>query len=170
MGRRPAAVVLAIGLTLAGCGGGGHDGPARIVLDGRPRFPDDQGVVTQVSRTRITLAGRRTYELSPRLQSFSTVDLSTQSVFQRKGQYVQLGLDGDTAVWVAGVAAVVPGTPPRVFYIGTLQRLDGKGNAIFADGTVLRLGQGVAPAKAVGRVIVEIDPAAGRARRVTVSS
>ncbi|HUQ39457.1 MAG TPA: hypothetical protein VM030_04835 [Acidimicrobiales bacterium] len=167
---RPAAVLLAVALLFGGCGGGGDDAPARLVLDGRPRYPDDQGVVTRVSRTSITLAGARTYRVSPKLQSFSTMDLSTQPLLQRKGQYVQVGLDGTTMVWIAGVAKVLPGTPPRVFYVGTLKRLDGKGNAVFADGTVLRLGAGVTPSPPKGSATVEIDPAAGVARRITMSS
>ncbi|MCA1845283.1 MAG: hypothetical protein LC792_19240 [Actinobacteria bacterium] len=79
----------------------------------------------------------RTYGVSKDLQSFSTFDLSTQPLVSRQGLYVQVGLDGKTVTWIAGIAAVIP-DPPRVYYVGRLKRVDGD-RAIFVDGTVLRL-------------------------------
>jgi hypothetical protein len=132
----------------------------RLVLDGRPRFPDAEGVVESVSFTRITLDGGRRYGVSKQLQSFSTYDLGAVPMLQRQGQYVQLGLDGRTAVWMAGVGVVVrvAGQAPVVFYHGHLLRTDGR-RAIFRDGTVLRLAEGVTSPVGTGPVRAEIDPA-----------
>jgi hypothetical protein len=149
-----AALVLVV-LLAAGCGG--DDGPTPITLDGRPRYPDAEGVVERVSAESLTLDGRRTYEVSPALQSFSTSTLKTLPLLQRRGQYVQLGLDGRTVVWLANVGAPVPVDPPRVFHQGTLVRVSG-GRLVFRDGTVLRLGPGVTSPVPSGLVRAAIDP------------
>lgn len=155
--------VLLLAVLLAGCS---RAEPA-VRLDGSPRFPDDEGVVTAVDGRGLTLDGARTYEVSDRLRSFSTYDLRLEPFRNRLNQYVQVGLDGDTVVWMAGVAAVVPGDPPRVFYSGRLKEVDGQGRAIFADGTVLTLAPGVRPPATGTLVQAEIDARAHRVRRLS---
>ena len=136
--------------------GGEHH---RVVLDGRPRLPDAEGVVENISFTRITLDGGRSYPVSKTLQSFSTYDLAAVPMLQRQGQYVQLGLDGHTVTWMAGIGVVVraPGQPPVVFYNGFLLRVEGR-RAVFRDGTVLRLADGVTSPATGALVRAEIDP------------
>ena len=148
------AVSLLAAVSLGGCN---RSSSPVVRLDGSPRFPDDQGVVTAVSRQRLTLDGARTYSISPDLQSFSTYTLSAVSVLQRKGQYVQIGLRGKTAVWLANIAAVLPSKPPAVYYRGRLLRVDQR-QAIFRDGTVLRVAPET-PAVTGGNVLVRLDPA-----------
>lgn len=156
------AAVLAV-LLLPACGGDGDD--QRVVLDGRPRHPDDQGVVTAVSFERIELAGERTYEITRDLQSFSTQTMQALPILHRKGQFVHVGLDGKRAVWIAAVGSVL-GDPPAVYYAGKLERVV-DGELIFEDGTVLGLGKGVRPPVPSGFVQVDIDPDSGTARSVS---
>jgi hypothetical protein len=163
---RISEVLLAVFLFVA-CsrGGDGH----RLVLDGRPRLPDAEGVVESISFTRITLDGGRSYAVSKKLQSFSTYDLGAVPMLQRQGQYVQIGLDGRTVTWMAGIGVVVraPGQAPVVFYNGHLLRVDDFGGhpeapggrrAVFRDGTVLRLADSVTSPVSEGLVRAEIDP------------
>jgi hypothetical protein len=166
--RRPAALVLLLVALAATLGfgacsrGGGDDG--RVALDGSPRVPDVEGVVTKVADdfSTITLDGGRTYDIPRDVQSFSSSDGSTQPLRRRVGQYVQLGVVGRKVRWVAGLAAVVQGPAgPVVYYPGTVRQVDGR-RLELADGTVLRLGPGVAPAGAKAatgkRVLASIDP------------
>ena len=158
--RRP-AVRLAIALCglalLGGCRGSGEPA-ATSVLDGRPREPDVAGVVGAVERRSIEVDGT-TYALSPDLESFSTYDGELSSVFERTGQYVHLGLDGDEVRWIAAVG--LPSGSPRRVYFGS--RLTGvRGDRLdFTGGTVLRLAEGV-EAPAEGEVEVSIDVATDR--------
>ena len=141
---------------LAGCARTtGH----RLVLDGRPRFSDGEGVVGQISFSRITLDGGRSYGVRKDLQSFSTYDLAAVPMLQRLGQYVQVGLDGNKVAWMAGIGVVVrrSGAPPVVYYNGVLLRREGT-RVIFRDGTVLRLAAGVTAPVGQGLVRAEIDP------------
>lgn len=165
------AVLVLLAIVPGLLGACGQDKPT-VRLDGSPRFPDDEGIVTSVDDApgqgrRVTLDGVRTYAVSDRLRSFSTYDLRLEPFRNRLNQYVQVGLDGDTVMWMAGVAAVVPGDPPRVFYSGRLKEVDGKGRAIFADGTVLTLAPDVRPPAAQGFVQAEIDARAHRVRRLS---
>lgn len=140
-------------------------GPRRIALDGSPRFPDDEGVVTRVSANGLTLDGRRSYDVSENLRSFSALDLSIQPLVRSRGQYAQVGLDGNSVVWLGRIAAVVRTPAPTVFYVGRLARID-KGRAIFREGTVLRLAAGVVAPSGAERVQAEIDPTAHTVRRM----
>ncbi len=154
-------------LLLAGCNGGG--GPPPLVLDGSPRVPDVEGVVEEISFERITLDGGRSYGVSKELRSFSTYDLAAVPMLHRRGQYVQLGLDGGKVAWMAGIGVVVraPGAAPVVFYNGYLLRVDGD-RAIFRDGTVLRLGRGVESPLPSGQLRAEIDPEAHAVRALVL--
>ncbi len=163
---RPLTLLLLAGaLTLAGCSKDDRD---RLVLDGRPRLPDVEGVVEQVSFEKITLDGGRSYGVRKDLQSFSTYDLAAVPMLQRAGQYVQLGLDGKKVAWMAMIGEVVEGAgPPVVYYNGVLLRLEGD-RAIFRDGTVLRLADGVTSPVETGFVRAELDPALHRVRSLVL--
>lgn len=156
MRRWPAALVAIVLVSaLAACAG---DDDTAVALDGSPRYPDDEGVATALSRERITLDGDRTYDVSDDLVSFSTYNRQIEPMRRRLNQYVQVGLDGRTVVWMAGIAGVVPTDPAAVYYQGILERVRGV-RAEFADGTVLRLASGVRSPVAHGRVQARIDPA-----------
>jgi hypothetical protein len=166
---RRAALVL---LVLALAGGGAllvtrspwrDDGPAPLRLDGTPRLPDDEGVATSLSRRSITLDGTRTYEVSDQLRSFSTYTLALEPMIGRKGQYVQVGLDGDTMVWMAGVAQVLEVDGERsVYYTGRYVRTV-EGRLVFRDGTTIAPGAGVKAPPPNRDVTVRIDAKTHRA-------
>ena len=162
MFHRPLSLLLLAGaLPLVGCSKG-DDG--RLVLDGRPRIPDAEGVVEQVSFEKVTLDGGRSYGVRKDLQSFSTYDLAAVPMLQRSGQYVHLGLDGKKVAWMAMIGAVVEGgAAPVVYYNGVLLRLEDD-RAIFRDGTVLQLADGVTSPVETGFVRAELDPALHRVR------
>ena len=167
MRRRLAAVAVAVLIGgLGGCSKGGDD---RVVLDGSPRHPDVEGVVDAVTVDQITLDGGREYKVSPELQSFSTYDLAASPLLSRKGQYVQLGLSGKTAQWMAGIGVVVraPGADPVVFYNGELVETDGD-EVVFRDGTVLSLAKGVKPPVETGALRAEINPVTHKVRRLSL--
>jgi hypothetical protein len=154
VGRSRWSVVVAA-LVLVACQRGGSH---RLVLDGRPRLPDAEGIVEQISFERITLDGGRSYQVRKDLQSFSTYDLAAVPMLHRLGQYVQLGLNGKKVAWLAGIGVVVRGgAPPVVYYNGVLLRREGA-RAIFRDGTVLELAPGVTSPVDHGLVRAELDP------------
>ena len=151
-------------LLLGACG---DDGPAPLVLDGSPRSPDDEGLVTEVALDAITLDGERTYGVSDELRSFSAVDLSTVPLLFSDGQYVQLGLDGDTVVWLGAVARPVGLDPPVVYLTDAVASVGGEGDervVTFEGGTVLRLAEGTEVPEAGTAVRAEIDARAGVVR------
>jgi hypothetical protein len=158
-------LLVAGALLLAGCSK--SDSP-RLVLDGRPRVPDVEGVVEQISFEKITLDGGRSYGVRKDLQSFSTYDLAAVPMLQRSGQYVQLGLDGKKVAWMAMMGEVVEGAgPPVVYYNGVLLRVEGD-RAIFRDGTVLQLADGVTSPVETGFVRAELDPSLHRVRALVL--
>lgn len=119
------------------CGGGDGQG---VRLDGSPRYPDDEGVLTDLDEHELSLDGERTYRVSPRLVAFSTFTQITEPPGLRRGQYVQVGLEDDRVVWMAGVAAVIELDGARsVFYEGEVAEVDERKRLVFRDGTVLRL-------------------------------
>jgi hypothetical protein len=163
--RRLSLLLLAGALTLAGCA---TSDSHRLVLDGRPRPPDAEGVVEKISFESVTLDGGRTFEVRKDLQSFSTYDLAAVPMLQRLGQYVQLGLDGKKVAWMAMIGEVVRAAEaPVVYYNGVLTRLDGD-RAIFRDGTVLQLADGVTSPVETGIVRAELDPALHRVRALVL--
>ena len=149
-------VVLSAAVVAPGCGAG-EDAKAVITLDGSPRFPDDEGIVTSVSRMQLTLDGRRTYRVSKDLRSFSALDLSIIPLLHHKDQYVQVGVEGQTVVWIGRIANVVVTSTKRVFYVGELVRTEGQ-KLVMRDGTVLTLDKSVAAPTGTGRVQAQIDP------------
>ncbi len=162
----PFPVLLVAGaLLLGGCT---KSDSKQLVLDGRPRVPDVEGVVEQVSFEQVALDGGRSYEVRKDLQSFSTYDLAAVPMLQRSGQYVHLGLDGKKVAWMAMIGEVVRGAgAPVVYYNGFLVRLDGD-RAVFRDGTVLQLADGVTSPVETGLVRAELDPALHRVRSVVL--
>ena len=165
---RVAAVVLAAGFAaglVAGPACNRSGGPRPVVLDGRPRFPDAEGVVEQVDFSHLTLDGGRTYKVTRRLQSFSSQTLQAVPLLGRRHQYVQVGLDGRTLRWIAAIGSVLPLKPPTVFYTGTLLRVE-RGRAVFRDGTVLTVERGVASPATNAFVQAAIDPATHRVRSI----
>lgn len=132
------------------------------ILDTGPRVPSDEGVVTAVTFESITLEGVRTYKISKSVESFTTNEHTVTPLVHWLDRYVHVGVNKEkVALWVAGIG-VVPkgGSDPRVVYAGVFSKLDAKGRAIFADGTVLKLGPGVPPPELGKQVLVYIDPAA----------
>lgn len=156
--------MLSLGLS---CGGG--DPRPDIALDGSPRHPSDQGIVTDVSFEQITLDGERTYDVSEHLKSFSTSTLELEPMLGRDGQYVLVGVEDGTVVWMAGVAQVVPGPRPTVYYTGNLSSIDESGRLIFRDGTVLQMNEGYRPTISRGPVVVKIDALTHRVREVSLN-
>ena len=158
-------LLLAGALLLAGCA---KDTGKQLVLDGRPRIPDAEGVVEQVSFGKITLDGGRSYGVRKDLQSFSTYDLAAVPMLQRAGQYVHLGLDGNKVAWMAMIGEVIEvGAAPVVYYNGVLVRLEGD-RAFFRDGTVLQLADGVMSPVATGFVRAELDPSLHKVRALVL--
>lgn len=151
--RRAGAAAVVGALFFTACGG--DEPKAAIALDGSPREPDAEGVVDKVSENSLVLDGNREFEVSDNLVAFSTYTLEAVPLLQRKGQYVQVGLDGDTVIWVALIGEPLEG---RVYYNGELEEVDGE-QLVFADGTVLTLGPGVKAPPAGERVRAVIDPA-----------
>jgi len=123
------------GLLVSGC----HHQPGAVALDGTPRYPGDQGIATTINRNHIILDGKRTYRVSKKFASFSTVTLQSEPMRNREHQYVLLGRSGKTATWMAGVGDVIPTPTPRAYYQGVLKRVTTKRELIFRDGTVLLL-------------------------------
>lgn len=148
-------------VVLSACSPDSEGEPFR--LDGSPRYPDDQGVLTEVSFDEITLDGERTYTVSENLRSFSTMTQKLEPMLSRRGQFVQVGLDGDEVIWMAGFARVVPGDPPSVYYTGRLVDVDEDlGIAIFRDGTVLQLSRDLDVEVSEGEVVARINAETGR--------
>lgn len=150
---RAAVAVMATFALGAGACGGGDDGPA-IALDGSPRVPDAEGVVVEVRDDEIVLDGDRKFDVSDDLLAFSTYTLEAVPLAQRKGQYVQVGLDGDTVEWLALIGEPLE---ERVYYTGELEEIDGQ-QLVFKDGTVLTLADGVKPPAETGRMRAVVDP------------
>lgn len=141
---------------LAACGRGG---PASI-LDAGPRQPDAEGVVEEVNPDRIRLDGGRVWRVDPQVESFTSGGHDLTPLARWTGRYVHIGLnDQDRVVWVAGIGIVAQQDPPVVRFSGVVDRVQ-DATLIFADGTVLRLAEGVEPPGRGMQVVVTIDPAA----------
>jgi hypothetical protein len=113
------------------------------ILDGRPRLPDAEGVVTAVTLRSVTLDGGRSYAVSPKIESFSVYNGAPTALLAKRGQYVQVGVRGDKAVWIQSFGTPV-GDPPSVVFTGKLVSRTGS-RLHFRGGATLRLAGGVQP-------------------------
>lgn len=158
-------VVLIALIGLTACGG--TEEPTDL---GPPFFPDDRGIVTEISLDRIQLEGSRNFPISSFVRSFSTYQPDEAlPILNWKNRYVHLGLDeSKTAIWIAGIGVVDTSVdPPIVFYTnGAIKELDGNGNLIFEDGTVFKLDKGVSVPDTEKRVTLMIDARAHRVIRI----
>ncbi|HVF32143.1 MAG TPA: hypothetical protein VM933_03800 [Acidimicrobiales bacterium] len=106
-----------------------------VRLDGSARIPDDEGVATALDRESITLDGERTYRVSDQLRSFSTYTRELEPMLGRRGQYVQIGVDDGSMVWMAGISRLVDvDGRPSAYYTGTFRGQE-RGRFVFEDGT-----------------------------------
>lgn len=166
--RHARASLILLALITGACTGGAT---ARIALDGSPRVPDDEGIVTSVSLDELTLDGERTYGISDELRSFSALDLSTAPLLFSDGQYAQVGLDGDTVVWLGTLARPVGSDPAVVYFTDTVDAVEGDGPdrvLIFASGTVLHVEEQLEAPLPGALVRAEVDVSAQAVTSVTV--
>jgi hypothetical protein len=149
-------LVVASMLVVASCGGG----PSSILDEGRPRFPDAEGVATEVTLESIEIDGE-SYAIGEDVESFTTRSHEVTPLLTWKEKYVHLGLtdEGDVA-WIAGIGTVIKekGKDPVTLYTGVFERQDAETDrAVFEDGTTLALGRGVALPEP-GETLVTLDP------------
>ena len=151
---RRAAVVLLVAMLLAACNRTPIDYAKEV------RVPDDRGKVTQIDVESIQLDDKRTHEIDPEVQSFSTYNGTVLPIRSWKDKYVHIGLnkDGDV-IWIAGIGVVdSTANPPVVRYTnGLLKKVEGR-RAIFADGTVLQVDKSVKIPPVNFRLTANIDP------------
>jgi hypothetical protein len=158
---RPFVVaLLLLGALAAGCS---KESSPPFALDGSPRVPDDEGVVTSADFKHITLDGKRTYKVSESLAAFSTYTLKAVPLLGRLQQYVQIGVKGKTMVWLASIGSVVKASPggadrDRVLYTGIVRRRLDDEHLMFRGGTVVRVRKGSVVPAAGRQVRAEIDP------------
>ena len=130
--------------------------PQAAWVDGVARFPDDQGLATDVTFERIRLDDERSYEVPRDIESFSTYNGDIVPLVQLEGRYIQIGLrEGAVVEWVASIGVIQEGDPATVVYVGIVEEVEGK-DVIFQDGTVLQLSGAVD------------DPEVGERYKVTV--
>lgn len=153
--RRLFVLLAVLFLVAASC----RRGPELIFGSG-PRFPDDEGLVTDVNFQRVELDDERRYEIRQDVQSFSTYDGSVTPLLHYKDRYVHLGLDDDKRVqWVAGIGLVIGGDPPTVVYNGVVSKADKKKHRlIFKDGTVLTVAKQVELPEPGLKISAKIQP------------
>lgn len=162
--QRSSAVAFAAALLVAGACSSGSDARSEIVLDGSPRVPDAEGIASITRPDLIEIAGKQ-YEVSPNLVAFSTHDLSLTPLVRWEGSYVQVGLDGDKVVWLAGVAGIVSGDRPVAEFSAQITSVDDD-RVILEGGTVVTLGKGVRAERVGTYVLVRLDPITGRVREL----
>lgn len=149
MTRRAALLCLLACLAgfLYACGDD-DDGAAEpnVALDGSPRPSDAEGTLVEVADdfSTLTLDGDRTYDVAEDLLAFSAIDGTVQPVLRWVGQYVQVGLEEGTVVWLGGISAVaeLDDEPPVAYFTDVLVGMRGR-RATFRSGTVLTLARGV---------------------------
>jgi hypothetical protein len=155
-----AAVAATGGIAACSSGGGAATPTTFVAIDGSPRAPDVAGVVDEIAEDFSTIViDGDSYGVSDALQSFSSIDGSTQPLRRRLDQYVHAGVDGDTVVWIAGIGAVVEaGERPAVYYQGTVAALDdGRRRIALEDGTVLEIADGVDAPEPGAAILATID-------------
>lgn len=116
--------------------------------------------MTEVDLSRIVLDGNKKFEISPEVQSFSTYNRTVIPLLTWEGKYVHIGLEDKTVVWIAGIGPVdTSQNPPLVYYTNSVYLEKRGSSAIFLDGTVLRLAEGVEVPPSETIVKATIDPA-----------
>jgi hypothetical protein len=153
--RRSLLVAVALGLLVvpSACRGGGAEPPA-VILDGRPRPPDDEGIMTEVAADHLVLDGRTRLKVSGKLIAFASSTGQVTNLYQRRNQYVQVGVRSGTVVWLGAVGAILPGPRPFVLYQGNVLTDEG-GRLTMEDGTVLRAHPELPPV--TGRLSLRLD-------------
>lgn len=156
---RVTGALLGAALVLAACGGGDSaragDSGRFVALDGSPRVADDAGVVTAIDPDFATLAidGERVYEIHDEVQSFASMDGTTLPLRDRLGQYVHVGVEDGTIVWVGSIGSVlrVEGERETVVYLGSIAGFDGEARQLrMRDGTVFVVADEVDATSVVG--------------------
>lgn len=160
----PVAGLIAAALLFAGACSSGSGGGASLVLDGSPRVPDAEGIASIARADLIEVAGKQ-YEVSPDLVAFSTHDMALTPLVRWQGSYVQVGLDGDTVVWLAGVAGIISGDRPVAEFTGQIDTVDGD-QIVLEGGTVVTLAEGAKAYPPGAFVIVRLDPITGLVREL----
>lgn len=120
---------------------------------GVPRFPDAEGIVTDINFERLTLDEKDKYEISREVESFSTYGGEIMSLLLHRGRYAQVGLDGRTVAWISGIGLVLQ--DGSVVYVGVVSKADKK-RVIFEDGTVLQLNPRVSTPPSPGQRVKAI--------------
>lgn len=168
MSGRLALVALMVALLGGACG---RSAAATIALDGSPRRPSDEGVVTAVSATRLTLDGKRTYRVDRKMRAFDSTTLQAVPLLSRQGMYVQVGAAHGKVSWLASYTLVVnvPGQPPTAFHSGAIRTASDRRHVVFADGSVLATDPVAAVPPAGRQARADIDVASHRVRSFSVS-
>jgi hypothetical protein len=127
-------IVAALLLVLGACPGGEPESITEQV-----RYPDDEGVVTDINLERVQIDSERSYTFSREVESFTTRGHDIMALLHHAGRYVHLGLadEGDVVVWIASIGIVPEGDDSEVLYNGLLESVDDEGRWVFEDGTVL---------------------------------
>ena len=164
MSRRAVLVCLLVSLAgiLVACGDDDEGaGEPNVALDGSPRPADAEGTLVEVADdfSTLTLDGDRTYDVAEDLLAFAAIDGTVQPLLRWVGQYVQVGLEEGTVIWLGGISAVVEldDEAPISYFTDVLVRAKGR-QATFRSGTVLTLGRRVdAPRDLPAPVVATID-------------
>ena len=163
--RKLAVLFLVAFLGLTSCSNS-NKGPLEA---GGFRIPDDAGVVTDSTLSRIQLDKKRNYDIADNVESFGARSHAVQSLLSWEGKYVQLGLDSHRKVrWIAGIGTVLKTTPSVVYYTAVVDHADlGKHRVFFDDGTVLTVASGLAIPLKGTEVVCTLDPHSGLVTKLT---
>lgn len=168
MPKRVAALAV-LALLLGGCGG--DDAASKtFVPDGSARLPDAAGVVVKASAKGLTLDRERAYKVSPNLAAFSTFNSRPVQLASVVNNFVHVGIEDDTVVWLALIGPVDTdaGGLRTTLYQGTLTSTRGS-RLYFRDGTVLQLEPGLRmPDDALGLTTAHIDADSGLVRGAVI--
>jgi hypothetical protein len=160
--RLLACLLLLAALVAAGC----SPGEAESILEQGPRFPDAEGVVTDINFESVRLDDKSSFPINNEIESFNSRTHKIKALLSWKGWYVHLGLNRERqAVWISGLAVTPEADPSSALYAGAFEKVD-KGRAIFADGTVLRLASGVKTPTKGTKTSVTIDTKAHRVSKL----
>jgi hypothetical protein len=169
LSHRTALIFVLASIALASCSPKAPDSATKQV-----RFPDDEGIVTQASLSPdvIQLDGKRMYKITRGVESFSTYNGKLRPILGWKERYVHIGLDkAHRVVWIAGIGNVNEAVEPfQVYYTNGLLKRVQDGQLIFADGTVFKLGPGVAAPKVGSKYIVTLNAETHRVMKVVQQS